>query len=93
MKQYYYDFIDEDDVDEGDVGFYVVDVEFYKNTGYISDRHIWDDLLKNLEDPETFDKEFFEDCESYMTSLNFDKQRTEQYLESLSNFTKKKLSN
>lgn len=98
MKEFLYCFVTEDDdaefedtqaVPSDELMVAIVDKDFYEETGYVSDRHISDEVAANTTDPDEFNKFFIESMESHFESWSetISKQQVHEYFATQPNFT------
>lgn len=99
MKEFLYCFVTEDDdepefedtevVPSDELMVAIVAKDFYEETGYVSDRHISDDVAANTTDPDEFNKLFIESMESHFESWEetISIQQVHEYFATQPNFT------
>lgn len=99
MKEFLYCFVTEDGdgnefedtqvVPSDELMVAIVAKDFYEETGYVSDRHISDEVAANTTDPDEFNKLFIESMESHFESWseNISKQQIRDYFATQPNFT------
>lgn len=99
MKEFLYSFVTEEGdgsefedtemVTSDELMVTIVDKDFYEETGYVSDRHISDEVASNTSDPDTFNALFIESMESHFESWSEDisKQQIRDYFATQPNFT------